>query len=97
MPSPQFRKRLSGPQFPKQSARPLSPRAIAAAVRRFRKLCDIIERYSDPKDIREKARLMRAIRSLAFASRSLSSRAKAQAARETAQSRDSASGGVRAR
>ena len=77
------------PQFQKQSTRPLSPRALAAAVRRFRKLCDIIERYADPKDIREKARLMRAIRGLAFASRSLSSRAKEKAAREAAQSRNS--------
>ena len=93
MPSPQFRKR---PQF-RKSTRPLRPASYRAAVRRFRKLCDLIEQYSDPQDIREKAKLTRAIRGLAFASRSLSSRAQAQAAREATQSRDSASGGVRAR
>src|SRR5690606_30451043 len=87
---------MSRPQFPKQSTRPLSPRALAAAVRRFRKLCDLIEQYSDPQDIREKAQLSRAIHGLALASRSLSSRAQAQAAREAAKSRDSAGGGVRA-
>lgn len=93
MPSPQFRKR---PQF-RKSTRPLRPISYRRAVRRFRKLCDLIEQYSDPQDIREKARLMRAIRSLALASRSLSNRAQAQAAREAAESRDSAGGGVRAR
>lgn len=65
---------MSGPQFPKQSIRPLSPRALAAAVRRFRQLCDIIERYSDPKDFREKAQLTRAIHGLAYGAKDLSAR-----------------------
>lgn len=86
------------PQFT-PSTRPLRPASYRRAVRRFRQLCDIIERYSDPKDSREKAQLARAIHGLALASRSLSarSRAQAKAAREAAQSRDSSGGGVRAR
>lgn len=87
---------VTRPQFA-PSVRPLRPVSYRRAVRRFRQLCDIIERYSDPKDSREKAQLARAIHGLALASRSLSNRAQAQAARETAQSRDSAGGGVRAR
>lgn len=88
---------MSGPQFRKQIDQPLRPVSYRRAVRRFRQLCDIIERYSDPKDSREKAQLIRAIHGLALASRSLRNRAQAQAAREAAQSRDSAGGGVRAR
>ena len=81
---------MPSPQFRKQRHQPLRPASYRAAVRRFRKLCDLIEQYSDPQDIREKAQLTRAIHGLARASRSLSSRAQAQAAREAAQSRDSA-------
>jgi len=61
------------PQFP-QSTRPLRPASRRAAVRRFRQLCDIIERYSDPKDSREKAQLTRAIHGLAYSTKALSAR-----------------------
>jgi hypothetical protein len=37
---------MTRPQFPRQSSRHLSPRSIAASVRRGRKLLDTIERYS---------------------------------------------------
>jgi hypothetical protein len=74
---------MNSPQF-QQSTRPLRPTSYRAAARRFRKLCDLIEQYSDPKDSREKAQLTRAIHGLALASRSLSARNRAQAARTRA-------------
>lgn len=75
---------MSSPQFQRQSTRPLRPDSIRAATRRFRQLCDIIERHADPKDQREKAQLTRAIHGLALASRSLRNRATAKASREIA-------------
>jgi|GEM_PF-2513615 len=60
--------------------RPLRPVSYRAAVRRFRQLCDIIERYADPQDTLEKARLTRAIHGLAYAARGLSERHRRAAA-----------------
>jgi hypothetical protein len=68
---------MSGPQFPKQSIRPLRPISYRRAVRRFRQLCYIIERYADPKDSREKAQLTRAIHGLSLAAQGLSRRHRA--------------------
>jgi len=85
MPSPQFRKR---PQF-RKSTRPLRPASYRAAVRRFRKLCDLIEQYSDPQDIREKAQLTRAIHGLAYGAKDFSARhRRATAAIQSTDARD---------
>jgi hypothetical protein len=62
------------PQFQKQILKPLSPRHLAAAVRRARELCDTIERYSSATETREKQQLTRAIHGLAMHSRMLSAR-----------------------
>lgn len=64
---------VTRPQFA-PSVRPLRPASLRAAVRRFRQLCDIIERYADPKDTREKAQLARAIHGLAYGAKDLSAR-----------------------
>lgn len=61
------------PQF-QRTTRPLRPASYRAAVRRYRQLCDIIERYSDPKTTREKAQLTRAIHGLAYGAKDLSAR-----------------------
>ena len=65
---------MSRPQFRKQIHQPLRPVSYRRAVRRFRKLCDLIEQYSDPQDIREKAQLTRAIHGLAYGAKDLSAR-----------------------
>jgi hypothetical protein len=64
---------MTRPQF-RPTTRPLRPASYRAAVRRYRQLCDIIERYSDPKDSREKAQLARAIHGLAYGAKDLSAR-----------------------
>ena len=68
---------MSGPQF-RKSTRPLRPKSYRAAVRRFRELCELIEQYSDPQDIREKAQLTRAIHGLSLAAQGLSRRHRAR-------------------
>jgi len=79
---------MTRPQFA-PSARPLRPASLRAAVRRFRQLCDIIERYSDPQDIREKAQLTRAIHGLAYGAKDLSARhRRAAAALQSKNARD---------
>jgi len=76
------------PQFT-PSTRPLRPVSYRRAVRRFRQLCDIIERYSDPKDSREKAQLARAIHGLAYGAKDLSARhRRATAAIQSTNARD---------
>lgn len=65
------------PQFPKQTARPLRPESYRAAVRRYRQLCDLIERYANANTTREKAQLTRAIHGLAYSAKSLSARHRA--------------------
>jgi len=64
---------MTRPQFA-PSVRPLRPVSYRRAVRRFRQLCDIIERYADSQTTREKAQLTRAIHGLAYGAKDLSAR-----------------------
>lgn len=62
------------PQFSKQSTRPLLPRSYRATAARLREIADMLERYAEATDPRDRGARTQAVRSLSGLSRSLADR-----------------------